>query len=156
MAHVYYMALASRLAPSCEGIMISYIPAEYDLNKYPYIVLWNRAVAFGTANLKLAEMKEEYAHRLNNWIGRVLERTSLIVKFIKKNGETRFMSCTLQESALPKNHDFHITKLYNPCLMSVWDLDRDAWRSIPIDRIQGIWVHTDNTRVAQWELVKAF
>lgn len=44
------------------------------------------------------------------------------------------MKCTLQESALPPAPDVSVRKP-NPDVISVWDLEKNAWRSVRYDSI---------------------
>jgi len=67
-----------------------------------------------------------------------LKEESLKVTFKKIDGTERVMNCTLQESFLPK---LEITtepkriKKDSDTNLSVWDLDKNSWRSF---RIEGI------------------
>lgn len=54
--------------------------------------------------------------------------------FTKKDGTIRYMKCTLQESALPPAPDVSVRKP-NPDVISVWDLEKNAWRSVRYDSI---------------------
>ena len=57
--------------------------------------------------------------------------------FTKKDGTIRFMKCTLQESVLPPAPEESKRKP-NPEVLSVWDLEKNAWRSVRIDSITEI------------------
>lgn len=67
-----------------------------------------------------------------------LKEECLTVTFKKVDGTERVMNCTLQESFLPK---LEITtepkkvKKDSDTNLSVWDLDKNSWRSF---RIEGI------------------
>jgi len=56
------------------------------------------------------------------------------VTFEKVNGEVRKMRCTLQDSVLPKQEG-KSKKEQSDEVVSVWDLDKDSWRSFRIDKI---------------------
>lgn len=70
------------------------------------------------------------------------------VTFVKVDGSTRIMPCTLQESLLPPA-PVHVTntdnpidfptpkkeKKPNPGVMSVWCLDKSQWRSFKVDNV---------------------
>lgn len=59
------------------------------------------------------------------------------VKFIKNDGEIREMNYTLNESFLPPRQEDNLTqtKRENPNVQSVWDIDKQAWRSFRWDRL---------------------
>lgn len=52
------------------------------------------------------------------------------LKFTKKNGETRLMRCTLQETYLPP---FQGGAPKGPEVMAIFDIDNDEWRSFRVD-----------------------
>jgi len=62
------------------------------------------------------------------------------VTFTKVNGETRTMPCTLMPDVLPPQQlrEFRRTRLYNPEVIAVWCLDREAWRSFRVMNITNI------------------
>lgn len=64
-------------------------------------------------------------------ISRLLYENYCMVKFKKVNGDIREMPCTLKAEALPpiENDKLHQTRLYEPKTISVWCLDKMAWRS---------------------------
>lgn len=53
------------------------------------------------------------------------------VSFTKVNGERRDMRCTLNEAHLPPREENNKsqTRKENPAVQSVWDVDKQAWRS---------------------------
>jgi len=56
----------------------------------------------------------------------------LTVQFTKKNGEQRTMRCTTCPSVVePYQKKSDRVKVTNPDIKSVWDVDINAWRSIP-------------------------
>lgn len=67
------------------------------------------------------------------------------VKFEKKDGSTRIMRCTLDFSRIPKK-DYPKTKsidmakiltlVQNNKVIRVYDLEKSAWRSVPIDKVE--------------------
>jgi len=58
------------------------------------------------------------------------------VTFIKKDGTTRAMRCSLQEKYLPPLMvDVETTTKDNPDVLAVWDLDVNGWRSFRIDSV---------------------
>ena len=56
------------------------------------------------------------------------------VTFTKTNGEERKMTCTLMENYLPTYNEGS-TRKKNDNVLSVWDLDKDGWRSFRKDTI---------------------
>jgi hypothetical protein len=54
----------------------------------------------------------------------MLQNNIYVIKFKKLNGETREMTCTLMEEFLPTSK---YKKTKNS--ISVWDTDKNAWRS---------------------------
>jgi len=79
------------------------------------------------------------------------DRTSLLadlhtnvvtVTFTKKDGSERVMRCTLQEEFLPAQDvkDIKEGKVRNKTeeVVSVWDLEKEAWRSFRLDSITAV------------------
>ena len=64
-----------------------------------------------------------------------LKESVCSVTFEKVNGEVRKMRCTLQESLLPKQESTGKKKEFPDAVVSVWDLDKDSWRSFRIESI---------------------
>jgi translation initiation factor 6 (eIF-6) len=60
-----------------------------------------------------------------------LLKTDIVnVKFTKVDGSERLMVCTLQESLVPKYEKKTETKrVHDPDVLSVWDLEKQGWRS---------------------------
>lgn len=59
------------------------------------------------------------------------------VTFTKVNGEKRTMPCTLDTKQMPPIavNEHHKTKLYKPEVMSVYCVDKDAWRSFRVENV---------------------
>lgn len=60
------------------------------------------------------------------------------IKFRKKDETIREMSCTLSENFLPKlewSKEQKSLKTENEEVVSVWDLDKLAWRSFRLDSL---------------------
>ena len=66
-----------------------------------------------------------------------LKRNVMKVVFIKINGDERVMNCTLHQSVLPEKYisEDIIKKKDNPDTISVWDIDKNGWRSFRLDSI---------------------
>lgn len=59
------------------------------------------------------------------------------ITFTKADGSTRIMRATLQSDLLPNtNAADRSNSEPNPLVLKVWDLDKSAWRSVRVDRIQ--------------------
>lgn len=56
-----------------------------------------------------------------------LQEGQVILSFLKKDKTERIMRCTLHTSVIPKV--VGESKKYDH-LITVWDLDKDAWRSV--------------------------
>ena len=66
-----------------------------------------------------------------------LQTGNVNLTFTKKDGTIRFMKCTLQASVLPPAPETPLRKP-NPAVLSVWDLEKNAWRSVRYDSISNI------------------
>ena len=62
------------------------------------------------------------------------------ITFTKTDGSQRVMNCTLQESVIPTKETTSKTRTPNPEVCSVWDVDKQAWRSFRWDSITKIGV----------------
>lgn len=65
-----------------------------------------------------------------------------VVNFVKKNGETRSMSCTLKSDLLPKvevneNTEKSSRKVNNEVL-AVYDVNANGWRSFRLDSVTSV------------------
>lgn len=56
------------------------------------------------------------------------------VNFTKVNGEVRIMKCTLQDSYILETTS-ETTKKPNTDILSVWDIEKSAWRSFRVDSL---------------------
>lgn len=64
-----------------------------------------------------------------------------MVAFDKANGEQRVMRCTLDPQFLPEMAESTGAKKAKPVndeVVSVWDMDKSAWRAFRLDSIQKI------------------
>lgn len=66
----------------------------------------------------------------------VLKEAVAVVTFEKKDGTERVMKCTLKDDALPPFETTWSKK--KPCdsVLSVWDLDKNEWRSFRLDSVK--------------------
>lgn len=69
----------------------------------------------------------------------LLKTNTVTVLFTKRDGTQRKMICTLQESLLPvklsEDAEASDTKIKNPDLLTVFDLEKNAWRSFRHDSV---------------------
>lgn len=75
-----------------------------------------------------------------DWLVGVLREGPARVVFTKTDGTERTMRCTLKESMLPDQSTDGIkkAKTINDKVLSVYDLDKSAWRSFRIDNVKSI------------------
>ncbi len=66
-----------------------------------------------------------------------LQKNIMSVVFTKKNGDERTMHCTLSEYILPEITG-DSTKKENLEVVTVWDIDKDAWRCFRLDSIKDL------------------
>lgn len=59
----------------------------------------------------------------------LLHEGDVEVRFEKKDGTDRVMKCTLRPEAY-EDYEFQGGGTHNDDVLSVWDLEKDAWRSI--------------------------
>ena len=74
-------------------------------------------------------------------IERLLHEGIINVKFTKKDGSERVMKCTLVESIIKpyeRKTDDRM-KAIKDNILSVWDVEKDAWRSINFDTITEVY-----------------
>lgn len=71
---------------------------------------------------------------------RLLKNNILEVKFKKVDGSERVMKCTLREDyAKPHEKTTEREKKINEDIISVWDVEKDAWRSFRYDSLIAIY-----------------
>ena len=61
-----------------------------------------------------------------------LRKGTVIVTFTKRNGEVRELVCTLQAGVIPEVYG---STPPSDSLVTVWDLENDAWRSFRVDSL---------------------
>ncbi len=82
---------------------------------------------------------------------KVYDEKQVIIRFIKKDGSTRIMNCTLDFTRIPKRDhpkSVNIQNILNLIqknkIMHVYDLNMKGWRSVPFDRVE--WMDTKERR----------
>lgn len=84
-------------------------------------------------------VKAELTHpNFKSWLKGLLHETELTVTFFKTSGEERTMRCTLDESKIPsdKQPKGTSTKKVSDATLSVYDLDKNDWRSFRYESIK--------------------
>lgn len=68
-----------------------------------------------------------------------LRQTVAEVRFHKVDGTLRIMNCTLQSRYLPERDPAKVNETVereqNEKLLTVWDVDHQAWRSFHLDKV---------------------
>lgn len=71
------------------------------------------------------------------FVKNVLQKGVAQITFIKVDGTERLMKCTLSEKVIPKaTEEKTSTKTPNPNIISVWDVEKEGWRSFRWDSIK--------------------
>lgn len=80
----------------------------------------------------------------------VLKQHRCIVNFTKVTGEARTMPCTLNPAFMPEQPvlEGKATKKTNDNVISVWCLDKAAWRSFRVDSVTSIQLELNQPVVA--------
>lgn len=74
-----------------------------------------------------------------------LKSAVAMVTFEKADGTERVMRCTLVESFLPKAKKSKAAREVNDEIVSVYDLDKEDWRSFRLDSVKAIaYFHADS------------
>ena len=81
-----------------------------------------------------------------NWLQKTLMNERMNVTFTKTDGTERHMHCTLNHELVPSLYDLDAdvnkteeaqqARKPNLEVLSVWDLDKAAWRSFRLDKIK--------------------
>lgn len=64
-----------------------------------------------------------------------LQESICSITFIKADGSERVMQCTLMESHLPVRNEVSVKTKRTPTNITVWDLEKSAWRSFNIKNL---------------------
>jgi hypothetical protein len=79
--------------------------------------------------------------RFRTWLAGMLVVGPATVEFVKADGEVRNMLCTLEPHALPPRPpvtESTRTRKANDEALSVWCVDKQAWRSFRFDSIKSV------------------
>ena len=87
------------------------------------------------------------------------ESDFIMIYFIKKSGEKRLMKATLNFNKIPKNHHPKqynlkniLTKIRKSKGLSVFDLEKIGWRSIPLENERIISITTDQNKILKYNI----
>ena len=80
-----------------------------------------------------------------NQVETLLKSGNAKFTFQKVNGEMRDMFCTLNPAALPESYNSELTSQAKPGVLVVWDLEKDAWRSMRYESVIGFKFLGDQT-----------
>ncbi len=70
---------------------------------------------------------------------KLLKEDIVTVTFTKKNGDKRVMLCTLLPNYLPGGDSGGLsTSVPSDTIVTVWDIEQNAWRSFKFDTITSI------------------
>lgn len=71
-----------------------------------------------------------------DWLVGILKQHDVEITFTKKDGSTRVMKCTLDETKIPATEKkTERVKTVNEDVLPVYDLDAKGWRSFRLDSI---------------------
>ena len=89
----------------------------------------------------------QFWHKLNS-------EEQVNIKFEKKDGTTRYMTCTLDFKKIPvKDQPKHVDMskilklMQNNGILHVYDLEKKGWRSVPFNKIEYIEVNDKRYKV---------
>lgn len=86
-------------------------------------------------NIMTKEEKPFETEDGRKWLQDMLRMGLVTVTFTKKDGETRVMTCTLEESTIPEQHrpkplaEGQEQRKRSDANLSVWDINAEGWRS---------------------------
>jgi len=76
---------------------------------------------------------------LYDWLSGMLRSSNVTITFEKKDGSTRVMNATLNESIVPKyEKKTDKEKVKSKDTLAVFDLDKKEWRSFRLDSVKQI------------------
>jgi len=92
-----------------------------------------------------------------DFLSMVAEDDYVYIYFIKKNGEKRLMKATLNFKKIPKEHHPKgynlkgiLKKIKSSKMLSVYDLEKQGWRSIKLEKI--IWVKNSKNKIFEFKI----
>ena len=109
--------------------------------------VWQRLASNGEYTTYYAQADESERESFRAWLKSLLRSQAVLIEFVKANGETRVMRCTLSEQLGVQYADNNIVegqvvakpvRKVNTDACAVWDLNQSAWRSFRCDRVKKI------------------
>lgn len=89
--------------------------------------------------MSVADWKDQDKAELRAWLKNILQTEAVSLKFKKKDGTLRVMSCTLNpKDVVEYERKTERTRSVNEEVLSVFDLEKQEWRSVRLDSIQEI------------------
>jgi len=77
--------------------------------------------------------------QFKHWLTEELRNNIVTVVFTKKDGTERVMKCTLKSDVVvPYEQKTERKKVQNEEIVSVWDVEKNAWRSFNITTISEV------------------
>ncbi len=103
-------------------------------------------------NFKYSELTPELQKQFRDWLRSMLHLGLVNIEFAKTDGTIRQMQCTLQAGAFeppekktkkqPEEVAEKKEKKINDDVCSVWDVEKQSWRSFRFDHIMKIQMET--------------
>ena len=84
----------------------------------------------------LATCTDKEAETFRSWLHDLLLERDVKIRFEKKDGTIRDMTCTLKESVVPETKGTGKEKSANT--MSVFDVENNGWRSFTVRSVKRI------------------
>jgi len=92
----------------------------------------------GQSGSQYQEATEADRAIIRDWLRSLLRTTEVQVTFVKSDGTTRQMRCTLDPVRMPGQPVQESTKTPDSETQRVFDLDLQQWRSFRYDRLQKV------------------
>jgi len=92
----------------------------------------------GQAGSQYQEASEVNRAIIRDWVRGLLQATEVCVTFVKADGTTRDMRCTLNVSRMPLQPIRESTESADSETQRVFDLDLQQWRSFRYDRLRKV------------------
>lgn len=86
----------------------------------------------------MIELQGTTAAERRQWLSELLKTGTYTVTFTKVDGTSRDMPCTLQENLLPTRAFAESKREPNPETLSVWCVDKEAWRSFRVMNVTAV------------------
>jgi hypothetical protein len=83
-----------------------------------------------------------------DWLLGLLKEGEIALSFTKKDGSDRTMRCTLQDKyIIPYEKKTNRVKTQSNETLSVWDLDKNEWRSFRYDSVKRVYFTLGNDQL---------